>query len=461
VNRTSKILLGLGVVGAVAFGGLKLAEQKAEDILRADFERVRQEMREQEGMEMAFEDLSVNLLSREILVSGLTFSAEQDDVIADGKIETAYAQGVDLMDIFQSPEAIDAEVLGMTDMTVLAKGIKSDDDTKKEVRLFFKGLKIIGSNLGELNPRFEKMDELAPQEALALMKEIKADSVVMTDFGADVDGQKIHVARAEVSDIFLATAKKVRLNEISMKENGKSLLKTEALTYEGRDFVEDIATHAVTQLNGIYVKLPDADNDPKVAELVEILGKDHIVMDLNGEYAWDLGTNVLSYKDMSLDVRDAVKVSLGFTVSDTPSLDQIRELQTLSYTLKPEDDLPPQVMQIVSKLGLVDFSVRVEDKSLIKAFVEKNAEQSQSDKETVAMGMGLMAQQISSGFIGPVQSEKLGKNVVGLLKDGGALTLNIKAKEDAQVKILEAGLMAMIQPQQLLEILEISSQHQS
>lgn len=461
MNRTSKILLGLGVVGAVAFGGLKLAEQKAEDILRADFERVRQEMREQEGVDMAFQNLSVNLLNREILVTDLTISAEQDDVVADGKIATAYANGVDLMDVFQSPDAIDAEVMGMSDMTMLVKGVKSTENEPKEVRLFFGNLKIIGSNLGELNPRLEKMNELAPQEALALMKEIKADSVVMTDFGADVDEQKIHIASAEISDIFLATAKKARLNNLSMEENGQSLLKTEALTYEGHDFVEDIATRAVTQLNGIYVKLPNAENNPKVAELVEVLGNDHIVMDLNGEYAWDLATNVLSYKDMSLDVRDAVKVSLGFTVSDTPSLDQIRELQALSYTLKPEDDLPPQVMQVLSKLGLVDFSVRVEDKSLIKAFVEKNAEQSQSDKETVAMGMGLMAQQISSGFIGPVQSEKLGKNVVGLLKDGGALTLNVKAKDDAKVKIMEAGLMALIRPQQLLEMLEISSQHQS
>lgn len=461
MNRTTKILLGLGVVGAVAFGSLKLAEQKAEDILRADFERTSQELEEKEGIKFAFEDMSVNLLSREILVSAVTFSAEQDDVIVDGKIETAYAKGVDLMDIFQSPDAIDAEVMGMADMTVLAKAIKSANDEIKDVRLFLKDLKIVGSNLGELGPRFEKMDELPPQDALALAKEVKADSVVMTDFGVDVDGQKIHVASAKISDIFLATAKKARLDDFSMEKNGKSLLKTESLTYEGRDFAEDIATRAVTQLNGIYVKLPDAENNPKVAELVEVLGKDHIVMDLNGEYAWDMGTNVLAYKDMSLDVRDAVKVSLDFTVSDTPSLDQIRELQALSYTLKPEDDLPPEVMQVLSSLGLIDLSLRVEDKSLIAAFVEKNAAQSQSDKETVAMGIGLMAQQISSGFIGPVQGEKLGKDVVGLLKDGGALTLNIKAKEDAKVKILEAGMLALIRPQQLLEMLEISSQHQS
>lgn len=461
MNRPSKILLGLGIVGVVAFGGLKLAERKAEDILRADYERIRQEMQEQEGVDMAFEGLSVNLLSREILVSGFTFSTEQDDVLVDGKIATVYANGVDLMDLFQSPDAIDAEVMGMSDVTMLLKGGKPAENAPQEVQLFLEDVKIVGSNLGELSPQLEKMEELPPQEALALVQEIKADSVSMTGFGVDVDGQKFHVASAEVSDIFLATAKKARLDDISLEKDGQSLLKTKSLTYEGHDFVKDIATRAVTHFEGISIKLPDGQTDPKVAELREMLGKDHLVMDVNGEYAWDLDKNVLSYKDMSLDVRDALKVSFGFTVSDMPSLEQIRELQALSYTHQPEDELPPEVMEVVSKLGLVDFFLRVEDKSLINAFVEKNAQQSQSDKESVAMGMGLMTQQLSSGFIGLKHSEKLGKDVVGLLKDGGALTLNIKAKEDAKVRFLEAGMMFLLQPQKLVEMLEISSQHQS
>ena len=458
MNKLSKILLPVIGLGVIGFAGLKIAEIKAEEVLRADFERMAQETREKDKIEFSFGEIEVDLLKRLVTVNDLKAVPDDEEIEIVVNVKEGVVSGFNIIDLFESPEAFNADLIAVNNVSMSGK-VKNKEKEANPFELSVERLEIIDSNLGELNPEFEDIDKLDTKQSIALLKKVKAGKISSENILFEHKDLQMKVSAFNVEEIFSATMKGFSIKGVGFSTEGRKIASLSEMFYKGDAFVEDIASKAVMQINGMSFKLPEERQNDALAMTLRSAGMDEINLNFQTEYDWDLEKRILDYKNISLDLKDAVKVKLTGKIADTPSIEKLREIQEASFNLKEGDDVPPVFLEMAQQLSLLDLSLSVEDKSLIDTFLKMEAKKKNTSKARLSMGFGLVAQKTLEGFISPDLAGEIGTNLQAIMQNGGEFNLAIKTKENKPIKIMESLPMAMLMPQELFNQFNITTSH--
>ncbi len=459
VKKLSKIIAGLVGLGVIGIGGLKLAEYQAEKIVRADFERSVAEQKVKGVHNAKLKEVSVDLLARTII--GRELSAHYKDKVGSFVINVPYwdITGVNLLDIFTRPKAVRSHSMSFAGLS-LDGTIEAKDEPEK-FTLSIADLSIEGTNLGELGEELEKLDDMTPEESRALIDRIVIQQLVMSDINLSIPDGNITLNKITMDGLEQASAKGYSFEGISFKENGHQYAGLKAMTYKGNDFVSGLASKGEVLISDLYFEIPKEKRDDVLSQTLLEAGLDQLKMDIHADYDWDIEKRVLQYKEFSVDLKKAFKVAFSASITDAPTLAQIRAVQAIGLQgWKPENELPPVVSEMLQAVNLEGLSVSLEDKALMANFLEKKAKEENISREALALGLGVVSQNVLKQLVSPELVSKINGDVLDFLQKGGVFSLGLHAKNNKPVNIASAIPVAMIMPKMLMNQFEISSSHQ-
>ncbi|MDV7339249.1 hypothetical protein RYZ26_06570 [Terasakiella sp. A23] len=462
MNTSSKVILSVVGLGVVAFGGLKLAENKIESALRMDADRMIEEARN-DGAELSVGPIKVDLLSRTVVTQDTKYSIVQDAVKVSLLAKEITASGFDIMQVINQPEVVDFETMSVVDIVVDA--VTTNEEGQKEtVLLNVDNITLAGSNLGSLSPEFEKADELEFAELVELSKKIKADKLTLTGLdmkGTGYEGSKVDMTLStiDVNQIFSGTFKDFAMRDTAISIEGKKAVTINEILYESDNFIEDIATKALMRMNGLEIIIPEEEKPEEFDAVMKKMGLDSIVLNTRMEFDWDLEKQILAYKDFSFEMKDAVKVSLAATIADTPNFEKLKEIQKVFMSYQEGDEMPQEFGAVLEQLSFKDLSLSVEDKNLIGTLLDIQAEKENTSKDMLIMGAAMMSQAVMSEFVGAETATKISTDLSSMLNKGGEFAISIKANEGQSLKFAEAIPMAMIMPQAIFEQITVTSSY--
>lgn len=458
MSKTSKIVLSIAGIGVLAFGGLKLAEYKAEEIIRAENDRIIKESKE-EGIDIAFGDISVNLLTQTMVADGATFHQADDELKIDLSMDKISVSGFDIIEVFKSPDAFDADLVELNNIKATVDG-KDKDGQPTQAILSLEKTQIAGSNLGSLNPELEKIDELDAQQTRELLKKIKIDQVTLDNMSIQAKDVDFKLNSLTFNDIFSGTLRDFKVAGGTVINEGKEVLTLNEIAYKSDNFIKDIATQASLEMNALNLVLPEKDAPANLIAFKEQTGLDKLSLNSRFAFNWDMDKNIFNYEDLTIELKDALKFNLAASVGNIPEVEEIEKLQEAVMFYREGDDLPPEFMKFLEELSFNSLSINIEDKSLISKMMEDHAKKNNTSKEMLTMGFTMLTQQQLEPLIGPETAGKISKDLSNVLQNGGAFGLSLKTKEGKTLKFVETAALAMMMPQELAARLDISSTYE-
>ncbi|NVK18919.1 MAG: hypothetical protein HWE30_09505 [Methylocystaceae bacterium] len=457
MSKASKIILSIVGLGVLAFGGLKLAEYKAEEILRAENDRIIKISKE-EGIDLAFGDVSVNLLTQTMTADGITLFQADDDLKMDISVGKVTASGFDIVQVFQAPDAFDADLVEIAEIKAILDG-KDKDGKPTQVIFTVENAKITGSNLGSLNPELEKIDDLDAQQTVELLKKIKIDQVVLNNMSAQAKEIDFKFNTLTFNDIFSGTLRDFKIAGGTVLKDAKEVITLNDITYKSDKFIKDVATQASLEMNAFNLIIPEKDAPEKLVAFKELTGLDEFSLNSRFAVNFDMNKKTFNYEDIMIELKDAWKLNLAASIGNIPELEEIERLQEIVMFYEQGDDIPPDFMAFLQELSFNSLSINIEDKSLISKMLEARAKEKNTSKQMLAMGFAMVAQQQLEPITGPEIASQISSNFSEILQNGGSFGLNLQTKEGETLKIMEAAALAMMMPQELAARLDISSSY--
>lgn len=460
MNKIGKIIATFVGVGVVGFGGIKLAETKAEELLRADFDRVAQETLEKDKLTMSIEKITVDILMREVRGTNFSITGVDDNIKVDANVERLKESNVDLIELFTKPDAYGSGKLIFSNVTAKFKkeGVKDSNDGNVTIEK----ISLTGSNLHELNEELNSIDEMEPEALYALMKKFKADKLRMKNFSIVSDEASFSLADFEVNNIFLGTAEELSLAKVSVLGKNQEIFSLAEMIYKGEDFVDAYATKATFKIDDILITPPKDEKNNEFSDVLKSMELETLSLDMNVRYDWDLAKQIIDYKEISFDVKDAFKLSLATKLAGAPTLAQIKEIEMMpTSSFENIDEIPDLFGDVLKQLGLLELSVTVEDKDLIGKLIALKAQEQNTTKEQFVMGLGMMVEQVLAQFIPAEKASEVSQNLRGLMQKGGIASVGLKSKDETALNFAESFPMALLKPQAIIEQLDISSSYQA
>lgn len=455
-----KKLLIAGAVGLViGIGAIKGLEAYGEWQLWQNFEREAHSLREKQGVETQLGALSLSLLGQTLSFENLVFHEDDEEMKGDFRIAQGRIEGLHIMDVIRTPDAIRSEQMTFNNLDFKVKG------KKKEATNIAGGVKevqISGANFAELGRQFKEADFKDAAVLEAYIDGFKAKEIVLKEVYVDElsDQAVFKVARIDVGNVFLGTFEKAFLQDAQLILKGKPAFHVASATYKGSNFFHNIALDVEQVIEKMTIHLPQEKNDKPFVKALAEKGITSLVLNLEGVSSWDMAAREMSFKKMDLAMEKLGRFNLTATMSAMPDEQTVEKLIALEPEAFSETKtLPEPFTQALQEIALKDMSLVYEDQNLRTILLDRAAAKQGVSKDQLVGFYILMTHGILQKFLEPAPAENLHSAISGFLSEGGRLHLSVHAKNDTPLNLASAFPVMILMPKAVLAQLDITATH--
>lgn len=313
------------------------------------------------------------------------------------------------------------------------------------------------SNLINLIPRLVEVagkakgeDEAINKVSALITREGYAKKLSVTGVNLEADDATVKLASMIMDNLKMGSPDLFTMDDFKVSATGKMEFAIAKVNAVSEERIENgMATKYHGKVDGIAFKAGEEIKN----ETTMVLGSDSMTMAMEYGGKWDVKATSMELRPYSIDSPNQFRLDLELDLTGLPSVEEY--LSIMESSASSDEHL----MKILQKLALVGIKLRIEERGLIGRLLQMAGMMTGMGQKDAVIGMVEQQGKPQAAMVlGQETADDIFGKITAFLKDGGALTIEIKPK-GAPFGAAQGQQLAMA-PDKTTELLDIIVTHE-